>query len=49
MWLSYNGKPNQIPVDSEKHMKYLVTDLNEENESVVFTGNIIGKYFSGSF
>ena len=49
MWLPYNGKPNQIRIDREKHMKYLVTDLDEENEPAVFTNNILGNYYLESF
>jgi len=30
-------------------MKYYVTDLNEENEIVAFTNNILENYFSESF
>ena len=32
MWLPYNGKPNQIRVDWEKHMKYSVTDFDFDDE-----------------
>jgi hypothetical protein len=32
LWLPYNGKPNQIKVDHEKHMKHIVTDIDGENE-----------------
>ena len=49
MWLPYNGKPNEIKVDREKHMKYSVTDLGEENEPIVFNNNILGNYFANSF
>jgi hypothetical protein len=49
MWLPYNGKPNQIRVDREKHMKHSVTDFDEENEPVVFTNNILGNYSFESF
>lgn len=34
MWLPYNGKPNQIKVDRERHQKYIVTKLKGENELV---------------
>ena len=49
MWLPYNGKPNQIRVDREKHMKYSVTDLGEENEPIAFNKNILGNYSADSF
>eukprot|EP00253_Pinus_taeda_P003804 PITA_03804 len=42
MWLPYNGKPNQIRVDHEKHQKYIVTKLEGENEPVMYSNNIIG-------
>lgn len=48
-WLPYNGKPNQIHVDMENHMKYYGTDLDEENEPVVFKNNILGNYSLESF
>ena len=41
MWLPYNGKTNQIFVDREKHMKYSLTDFDEENEPIVFTNSIL--------
>lgn len=44
LWLPCNNKPNQIRVDSESHMKYYVTNLDEENESISFTNNILGNY-----
>ena len=49
MWLPYNGKPNQIRVDREKIMKHTVTELEEANEPVAFTNNIIGNYSAESF
>ena len=38
-----------IRVDREKHMKYPVTDFDEENEPVVFTNKILGSYSFESF
>lgn len=32
MWLPYNGKPNEIRVDREKDQKYIITELEGENE-----------------
>ena len=49
MWLPYNGNPNQIKFDGEKHMKYSVTDLGEENEPIAFNNNILGNYSVDSF
>ena len=42
MWLPYNGKPNQIKVERELHQKYIVTELEGENEPVAYNNNIIG-------
>ena len=49
MWLPYNGKPNQIKVEKERHRKYLVTELEGENEPVSYNNNIIGNYSVDSF
>jgi len=49
MWLPYNVKPNQIRVDREKHQKYIVTELEGENEPVEYSNNIIRKNFVESF
>lgn len=49
MWLPYNGKPNQIRVDRDNHMKHSVTDFDEENERIVFSNNILGNYSFESF
>lgn len=42
MWFPYNGKPNQICFNCEKHMKYSIIDLDGENEPVIFTNNVMG-------
>ena len=44
MWLQYNGKPNQIRVDPKKHQKYIVIELEGENELVAYSNNIIVNY-----
>ena len=49
MWLSYNGKHNQIHVDREKDMKYSVTEFEDENEPMAFTNNILVNYSVESF
>ena len=49
MWLPYNGKPNQIRVDREKHQNYIVIELEGENEPMAYSNNIIGNYSVESF
>jgi len=49
MWLPYNGKPNQIKVERERHQKYIVTELEGENEPIAYNKNIIGNYSVDSF
>ena len=49
MWLPYNGKPNQIKVERELHQKYIVTELEGENEAVAYNSSIIGNYSVDSF
>lgn len=49
MWLLYNGKPNQIKVERERHQKYIVTELEGENEPIAYSNNIIGNYSVDSF
>jgi len=49
MWLPYNGKPNKIWVNCEKHWKYIVTELEGENELIACNNNIIGNYSVESF
>lgn len=49
MWLPYNGKSNQIRVDHDKHQKYIVIELEGENEPVAYSNNIIGNYSVESF
>eukprot|EP00253_Pinus_taeda_P008539 PITA_08539 len=49
MWLPYNGKPNQIKVERELHHKYIVTELEGENETVAYNSSIIGNYSVDSF
>ena len=49
MWLPYNGIPNQIRVNHEKFMKHTVIELEETNEPIAFTNNIIGNYSAESF
>lgn len=49
MWLPYNGNPNQIQVDQEKHLKHIVTKIEGDNELVAFNNNIIDNYSAESF
>lgn len=49
LWLPFNGKPNQIIINREKHMKHLVTNFEGENEIVSFNSNILGNYSTESF
>jgi len=49
MWLPYNGTPNQIKVERELHQKYIVTELEGENEAAAYNNNIIGNYSVDSF
>jgi len=49
LWLPYNGKPNKIRVDREKHQKFIVTKLEGDNELVAYSNNIIKNYSVESF
>ena len=42
LWLPYKGIPNQIKILREPHMKYNVTQLEENNEHV---DSVLGNYF----
>jgi hypothetical protein len=44
LWLPYNGKPNQIKVEHEKHVKNALTDIDGDNESVIFSNSIFDNY-----
>ena len=44
-----NGKPNQIRVNSEKHMNYVITELNHPNKLVMFSNLILANYFHNTF
>jgi len=49
MWLPYNGKPNQIKVERDLHQKYIVTELEGNNEAITYNSSIIGNYSVDSF
>jgi hypothetical protein len=44
LWLPYNGQPNKINVEHERHMKHTVIDLNDHNEPVIFSHSTLGNY-----
>ena len=39
LWLSENGKPNIIKVNREHYLTFMVTDLNDPNESFTPSSN----------
>jgi hypothetical protein len=45
LWLPYKGKPNQIQVNNEAHMKHTVIELKGKNEPVSFAHTVLGNYF----
>jgi len=49
MWLPYNGKPNQIRIDREKHLTHTLTEFEQENQPVAFNNNILRNYSAESF
>ena len=42
--LPQRGKGDMLRVDRERHMKYVVTELNSPNELVMFYKSILGNY-----
>jgi len=42
--LPQKGKGDMLRVNRERYMKYVVTELNEPNEPVMFTNSILGNY-----
>lgn len=42
-WLPWKGLPNQIRIDREPRMKYMITDYNNINE-VLFSETDLGNY-----
>ena len=49
LWISHNGRPNKIRIDRERYMKHTITELDDSNESVLFTDTIMGNYMVDSF
>jgi hypothetical protein len=45
LWLPYKGKPNQIRVNNEAHMKHMVMELEGKNEPISFSHTSLGNYF----
>jgi hypothetical protein len=48
LWLLWNGRPNQIRIDRERHMKYAVTKLEGTNEPIMFWETGLGNDFLAS-
>ena len=48
-WLPYKGQRNKIKVESKRYIKYMVTYLNDTNESVVFSNSIMWNIFFDTF
>ena len=44
----WKGQQNQISIDSEKYMKYVITKLSHLNEPVMFSNSILGKMIVSS-
>lgn len=42
--LPQKGKSDMLRVDWERYMKYVVTELNDPNEPVIFTNSILRNY-----
>ena len=49
LWSPYKGHLNKIKVEHECYMKHTVTDLNDPNESVMFSRSILGNFFFETF
>lgn len=45
MWLPYKGRNNQIRVESEPYMKYIMTDLDATNEPLSFAHEELRRCF----
>jgi len=42
--LPQKGKGDMLRVDQERYMKYVVTELNDPSEPIMFTNSILGNY-----
>ena len=49
LWLPYKGQSNKIKVERECYMKRAVIDLNDLNESVMFSRSILDNFFFETF
>ena len=49
LWLSYKGQLNKIKVEQECYMKNTVTDINDPNETVMFSNSILGDFCFDTF
>ena len=49
IWLPYKGQPNKIKVEQECYMKHTITNLNDPNESVMFSRSILGNFYFDTF
>lgn len=49
LWIPLNNKPNKIKIEREKHVKYIVTDLGNQNEPIMFTQASVNNYSFDSY
>ena len=42
LWLPYKGHLNKIKVEQEHYMKHTVNDLNDPNNTIMFSRSILG-------
>lgn len=44
LWIPNNSQPNNIWVNQERYMKYVITELSDVNEPMMFNNSILGNY-----
>ena len=49
LWLPYKGQPNKVKVECKHYMKHMVTNLNDSNETVMFSRCIPGNFSFDAF
>ena len=49
LWLPYKGQSNKIKVERESYMKHTVTNLNDPNDTVMFSRSILGNLCFDTF
>jgi hypothetical protein len=49
LWLPYKDQPNKIKVEQENYMKHTITDLNDPNETIMFSRSILGNLCFDTF